>query len=197
MGNVSKKAILRAYINSILTDLMVKTTGEQVYIDETTTLATKLTEIVTAINLRAKTSDVTAQINALKQELLGDVPVEAYNTFTELAQYIADHEDVAEALTSAIGNKAEQSEVAAIQTVINALGTLSKKNTVSEADLDSSLKSKINAASEGNHAHDNKSALDKITDAKITAWDGKSTVYFGASQPPDMTEQDLLIQIID
>lgn len=51
---------------------------------------------------------LTDAIDALRQEMLGDTPVEAYNTFTELASYIATHQDAADALTAAVGNKADK-----------------------------------------------------------------------------------------
>lgn len=160
MSTTAQKAILKAIIDGIITELMIKTTGEQVYLDANTTLSAKIAEIVLAINARAKTEDVNAQILALKQELLGDLPVEAYNTFTELAAYISDHKEVADALTEAIGNKAEKSVVESIQQTITGLGTLAKKSTVTENDLAPELKEKVNAASEGNHAHQNKALLD-------------------------------------
>lgn len=50
-------------------------------------------------------------------------------------------------------------------------GALADKDIVSESDLDSALAAKVNAASEGNHSHSNKSVLDGITSAKVTAWD--------------------------
>ena len=89
---MSKKATLKALVNGIIEELMVKTNIEQVYLDDNTTLASKLADMIVAINLRAKKEEVTAQIDALRQEMLGDVPVEAYDTFTELAAYIEQHE---------------------------------------------------------------------------------------------------------
>lgn len=232
MANVAKNAIMRAKIAGVLTDLMIKTNVENVYFDDTTTLATKLAEIVASVAEKATASDMTTAlegkadkshtheqaevnglvdalaskatntalteaINALRQEMLGDVPVEAYNTFTELAQYIEQHQEAADALTEAIGKKADQTTVDAIQQTLNGLGALATKSQVSESDLDSALAEKVNAASEGNHAHlnkdlldtytqteenladavakkhshDNKDVLDGITAAKVGAWD--------------------------
>lgn len=171
MSTVSKKAILKALIDGVITELMVKTTSEQVYITEDTTLTAKLAEIVAAINLRAKTTDVETMIDELRQELLGDTPVEAYNTFTELAAYISEHEDVAESLTAAIGDKADKSVVDDILVTISTLGSLATKNVVSESDLDSDLQAKVNAASDGNHRHNNQEVLDDITSDKVTNWD--------------------------
>jgi hypothetical protein len=134
MSNVSKQVILKALINSVITDLMVKTTGEMVYLDDNTTLSSKIAEIVVAINARAKTEDVNTLINNLRKELLGDVPVEAYITFTELAAYISEHQEIADALTDAIGNKANNSVVEDIQATLSSLGALASKNKISDVN---------------------------------------------------------------
>ena len=173
MSTVTKKATIKALVNDVLTDLMIKTTGEQVYLDETTTVSAKVAEMILAINERAKTTDVTTAVNDLKQEILGDVPVEAYNTFTELAAYIEAHQEAADALTEAIGNKADKSTVDTIQATVTALGSLATKDTVTEDDLAPALKEKVNAASDGNHSHNNKAVLDGITADKVAEWDAK------------------------
>jgi len=49
---------------------------------------------------------------------------------------------------------------------------LSDLGAVTEADLDSALAEKVNAAAEGNHSHSNKTVLDGISSEKVTAWDG-------------------------
>ena len=59
-------------------------------------------------------------------------------------------------------------------------GKLASKDTVAEADLDATLKEKVNAASEGNHSHANKAFLDTLsgaTDEEVTAM---CTEVFGA-----------------
>jgi hypothetical protein len=198
--NNAEKAILKAYINGVLTELLVKTSAEQVYLNDTTNLASKLTEMISAINERAKTADmntaISQAIDALRAELLGTDAKEAYDSFTELAAYIASHEDIAEALNAAIGNKADKSTVTEIQNVIDALGSLANKNAVSESDLDSALKEKVNAAAQGNHSHANKAVLDGITSALVDSWNGKSNVYKSTTQPTGMTANDLWIQLV-
>lgn len=179
MATTNANVILKALIDGAVTELMVKTLGGQVYLDETTTVSAKIAEMVTAINARAKTTDmntaIATEIDKLRQELLGDTPVEAYNTFTELANYISTHEEAATALTAAIGNKADKTTVEALQATISALGDLASKSKVSETDLDDALKEKVNAASEGNHSHSNKSVLDGITSTKVSNWDDAAT----------------------
>lgn len=50
-------------------------------------------------------------------------------------------------------------------------GAMADKNAVSETDLDSTLKEKVNAAAQGNHTHSNKTVLDGITSTKTGQWD--------------------------
>jgi hypothetical protein len=50
------------------------------------------------------------------------------------------------------------------------LGSLAYLSEVSEDNLNSALKEKVNAAAEGNHAHLNKDELDKIADGDVEKW---------------------------
>lgn len=225
MSNVAQKAILTAKINGVLKDLMVKTTADQVFIDDSTTLAAKLTELVSALDGKAAAShthaqaDVTGLEDALTarptteamntaistaiSDLIGGAP-ETYNTLKEIADYIDAHQDVVDALNASIGSKADASVVAtlqgtvtAIKTVTDSLGALATKDSVAESDLDEALKAKINAAAEGNHSHGNKAVLDGITADLVTAWNGKSAIYYSATQPIGLAEGDLWVQLID
>lgn len=225
MSNVAQKAILTAKIDGVLKDLMVKTSADQVFIDDSTTLAAKLTELVEALDGKAAAThthtqaDVTGLDDALTARptteamnaaistaisgLINGAP-ETYDTLKEIADYIDAHQDVVDALNASIGSKADASVVAtlqetvkAIKTVTDSLGALATKDSVAESDLDESLKAKINAAAEGNHSHDNKTVLDGITADLVTAWNGKSTVYYSATQPIGLAEGDLWVQLID
>lgn len=197
MPNTAKKAILQAKIEGVLTDLMPKTTAEHVMYDETTTVAAKLAAILADVAALPTTTTVNSAISALRTELMGEGVPEAYDTFKELADYISTHQEVADALTAAVGNKADKTTVEALQATINGLGALANKSTVEEGDLSVALKEKINAASEGNHAHSNKAVLDGITAEKVTAWDGKATLFVGATAPADMGASDLFFKIVE
>lgn len=225
MSNVAQKAILTAKINGVLKDLMVKTSADQVFIDDNTTLAAKLTELVEALDGKAAAThthaqaDVTGLEDALTARptteamnaaistaisgLINGAP-ETYDTLKEIADYIGAHQDVVDALNASIGSKADasvvttlQETVTAIKTVTDSLGALATKNSVAESDLDEALKAKVNAAAEGNHSHGNKAVLDGITADLVTAWNGKSTVYYSATQPIGLAEGDLWVQLID
>ena len=256
MANAVKSAILKALIEGVITDLMVKTNVSNVYVDDNTTLAAKLSEIITSLNTKASASDLStglsskadkththtkSEITGLTDDLsnrptteamntaiskaisdlIGGAP-ETYDTLKEIADYISSHKDVVTSINAAIGNKADKATVEAIQTTVNALGTLASKSTVSESDLDASLKEKINSTASSNHSHSNKSLLDTydqtnanikdavakkhshsnktvldgISASNVEVWNGKSKIYAQATQPANLTQNDLWVQII-
>lgn len=59
---MGKKTTLKALIDAKVTELMPKTSGDQIYLDDTTTLTPKIAEMVGAINLREKTEVVDSKI---------------------------------------------------------------------------------------------------------------------------------------
>ena len=222
--STAKNAILKAKIEGVITELMVKTDAANVYVDSTTTLATKLSAIIADIATKASTQDltdglagkanashthaqsevtgltdalallsskqeVTNAIDALRQELLGDTPVEAYNTFTELAAYISEHGEAAAALTAAVGNKADKATTLAGYGITDAYtktavdSEIDKKITaatggVKASEVQSALNTyktsndaKVTALETAKHTHSNKTVLDGITSDKVAAWD--------------------------
>lgn len=65
MGNPTKNATLRGLIKNVLTDLMIKTTAYNVYLDEDTTVAVKMNEMCMAINDREKIADVNEKLSSV------------------------------------------------------------------------------------------------------------------------------------
>lgn len=185
-------------LEGVLCELIARSNGENVTVtcgDAEMTLAAALAKILSDIAALPTGADVTGAVNALKQELLGDAPAAAYDTFTELAAYIESHQSAADALTAAIGAKADRTEVETLQNAVDALGTLASKSAVSEADLDASLKTKVNAAAQGNHSHANQSVLDGITAQRTATWDAVRGVRFGSAAPDDMKDGELFIRV--
>lgn len=251
----AKNAILKAKIEGVIYEIMVKTGAANVYVDDTTTLSTKLSEIIADLALKATKTEVTDGL-ALKAEkshthaqadvtgladaltarptteamntaistaisgLINGAP-ETYDTLKEIADYIADHASVETALNEAIGKKADKTAFDAVKATVDALGALATKSKVAEDDLSDELKEKVNAASEGNHSHlnkalldtydqtnadlkaaveqkhthENKTTLDKITEDNLTDWGAKAHIYYSATQPANLTENDLWFQI--
>lgn len=183
---VAKKAILKAKLEGVITELLVTTNAENVYVDETTTLADKLADILTS-------SEVDTKISEAISALIADAP-ETYDTLKEIADYIEAHQDVVDSLNAAIGDKLDKTVYEAF---LATLGTLAYKSTVSESDLDSALAEKVNTAAAGNHSHANKDVLDKITEEVYDAWTAKATIYYSATEPTSMAEGDLWVQLVD
>lgn len=248
--STARNAILKAKLEGVITELMVKTDAANVYVDDNTTLATKLTSIIADIATKASTTDltnglatkadtkhthaqsditgltdalaklassesVTAAIDALRQEMLGDTPVEAYNTFTELAAYIAEHQEVSDALSAAIGTKADKATTLSgygitdaytktqvdgkITTVTNAASAAQTAADTAQNTIDTyktSNDARVTALEGNSHTHSNKDVLDGISKANVAAWNAKglSTVYYSETEPSAMTANDLWVQ---
>ena len=182
----AKNAILKAKLEGVIYEVLVKTNAANVMVDDNTTLAAKLTSILADIATKANTSDmttalaakaekshthaqseitgltdllatlatsasVTSAIDGLRQEMLGDTPVEAYNTFTELAAYIAEHKEAADALTAAVGNKADKA------TTLSGYGIT---DAYTKTEVDTKISDAISEATGGESAASVKSALE-------------------------------------
>ncbi len=181
----AKNAILKAKIEGVIYEMLVKTNAANVMVDDSTTLAAKLSSIIADIGTKANATHTHAQadVTGLEDALtarpttdamntaistavsnavagLIDGAPETYDTLKEIADYIEAHKSVETALNEAIGKKADKTTTDAIQASIDALGALAAKSKVAEADLDDELKAKVNAAAEGNHSHANKALLD-------------------------------------
>lgn len=251
MANIAKNAILKAKIEGAITELMVKTDAANVYVDENTTLAAKLTSILTEIATKASTDDlaagldtkantshthaqsevtgltdalaalasnesVTTAIDALRQEMLGDTPVDAYNTFTELAAYIEEHEEVSDALSSAIGTKADKATTLAGYGITDAYTNTQVDSKIAEAissatggESAASVKASLDAYKTSNdarvdaleadtHTHSNKTVLDGISAENVSAWSAKSdsNIYYSSTEPGSLTDKDLWVQLV-
>lgn len=254
---MAKNAILKAKIEGVIYEIMVKTGAANVYVDDTTTLSAKLAEIIADLALKATKEEVTtglagkaaashthaqSEVTGLETALsdrpttsamntaistaisgLIDGAPETYDTLKEIAEYIASDKTAMDALNAAIGNKADKTAFEAVKATVDALGALASKDKVAETDLADELKEKVNAASEGNHSHNNKALLDtydqtnadlktaveqththankatidKITEDNLTAWSGKSKIYYSATEPAALAEGDLWFQLLD
>ena len=59
-----KNAVLRGLIEGVLTDLMVKTNVYNVYVDDATTLAAKLAEVIASLNAKVTIDEVKTEIQS-------------------------------------------------------------------------------------------------------------------------------------
>lgn len=222
---MAKYILEQIKIEGELQTLLTKTDTDNVavrYKDADTTLTAALAGILADLAARPTDSDLSSAISTAIDGLIGGAP-ETYDTLKEIADYITSHEEVVEALNSAIGNKLDKSIFDTFKGTVAKLGALAGKDKVTENDLDAGLAEKVNAASEGNHSHANKDVLDGITSAKVQEWDGAAAaqhshanqteldkiavgdkakwdgirgVRSGVSVPEDLKDGELFVKII-
>ena len=80
----SKNTVLTKKLNNVLYELMVKTRSDMVYIDDSTTLTERLSEI-TDLLIQHEQNDV--ELKQAYEELVGDSN-SSYNSFKEIWDYI-------------------------------------------------------------------------------------------------------------
>jgi hypothetical protein len=205
----AKKAIMKALIEGVITELMVKTQTDNVYLDDgATTLSAKLAEMVTAINLRAKSTDVTAEISAAIDELINGAPG-TYDTLKEIADYISTNESAVDALNAAIGGKVDkvagkglsaEDFTSALKTKLEGIAAGAQVNVIESIKVNGVAQTvtgkAVNITIPDSHSHENKAVLDSITASTVASWNGKSKVYTQATQPADMAAGDLWLQTL-
>lgn len=106
----TKNAVLRALVENQVVELLVKSNVENIYLEDgTTLLSTKLAEILTTLGQKANSTDVTAEINAAIDALIGGAP-DTYNTLKEIADYLTTHQDEYTALIETVAGKVDKVE---------------------------------------------------------------------------------------
>ena len=195
---MAKYILEQIKIDGELQELLAKSNADNVavhYKDADTTLTAALAGIIADLAALPTDSDLSSAISAAIDALIGGAP-DTYDTLKEIADYIAEHEDVVSTLNAAIGNKADKAAFEAVKATVDALGALASKSQVSESDLDAALKEKVNAAAQGNHSHANKTVLDGITEEKVSHWDGLRGVRYGSTVPEDMQDGELFVKVV-
>ena len=107
MANIAKNAILRAKIEGVITDIMVKTTAGQVYVNDTTTLAAHLATLAASADVQALQQTVNA---------LGELSKKDKVSYADLESALAaliDGKAEASALTEEIARAKAAEEAAA------------------------------------------------------------------------------------
>lgn len=107
---MAKYILEQIKVEGALTELLSKSNGENVavtYNGAETTLTAALASIYTSLTDLPTGDGVDAKISAAIDELIGGAPA-AYDTLKEIADYIAAHKEVSDALSAAIGNKVDK-----------------------------------------------------------------------------------------
>lgn len=159
MANNARLAIMRAKIDNIVTDLMLKTTADYVYVDDSTTLAAKLATL-------ASTNDITALQQAI--DALGALASKDKVAYADLESTLAaliDGKAEASALTEEINRAkaAEEANTAAIGTLRTEFETASTSFTTQLGTIGTTI-----ATMQGGDTDSNKS-IRQIANEELVA----------------------------
>ncbi len=191
----TKLVLEKIKIGEQVQNILAHSNGEYVnviYKGQEVTLSSALTSILAEISNTSGSTAVDEKISAAISELIGGAP-ETYDTLKEIADYIAEHEEVAAALNQAIGTKVDKVE----------------GKGLSAEDFTSALKEKLEA-------------LPAITASQMEEWNGKADktvasasadglmskedkarldglrgVRYGTDIPADMKEGELFIRVVE
>jgi hypothetical protein len=104
MPNPVRNATVRARINDIVTDIMLKTSSENVICDDGQFLSEKLSEMLLEIGERPTQAEMQAAIDKAIADLVDEAP-EILDTLKEIAEYIVEYGDLLEALQKMVDEK--------------------------------------------------------------------------------------------
>lgn len=190
---VDDTTTLSAKLAEIIADVGTKATTTQLNEGLSTRAATTHThtqaEVVgleTALSARPTTDAMNTAISAAISDLIGGAP-ETYDTLKEIADYIANHQDVVDALNAAIGQKADKATTLAGYGITDAM-TATQINQAIQTAL-SGISGNYDAAGSAAQALTDAKAY---TDAKLGQ---KSKVYFSETEPSALAEGDLWVHL--
>lgn len=170
MSTATKNVILKALIENEIVELMVKTNATNVMLDETTTLAAKLAEIITTLNTKATTDEMNSAISTAIGNLIGGAP-ETYDTLKEISDYISAHADVVSGLNAAIGNKVDKVAGKGLST----------------NDFTTALKNKLDAIAAGAEVNQNAFSNLKVGSTTIASGSKTATLELAAGANIELT----------
>lgn len=146
---------------------------------EEATVVAYVTKMIEALGIGdyVKTADMTAELNKKVDKVEGS-RLMTNAEGTKLSEIAAGAQ--ANIIEKIKVNGVEVTPVEKAVDVTIPTGALAGKDTVSEDDLDASLKEKVNAAAKGNHSHANKAFLDTLSGATDEEVAAMCTEVFGA-----------------
>ena len=104
MPNPVRKATMRIILEDVLTDVMLRTSSDNVVCSDGHFLSEKLSEILLALGERPTQAEVQAAIDQAIADLVDEAP-EILDTLREIAEYIEQHSDLLEALQKMVDEK--------------------------------------------------------------------------------------------
>lgn len=210
-------AILQMKIEGALKEVWARTGADLVIVNESTneTLATRLASLAadmsSAVAGGVTTSQVQEIVNTAINGIVDSAPA-AYDTLKEIATYIEEHQEAADALSAAIGNKVDKVEGKGLSANDFTDALLTKLNGVADGatkveNSSSNGKIKINGVESAVYEHptgDGNSHLPtggtvgqvlRASGSGAGVWG--ANVRSGASAPGDLGEGELFLKITD
>lgn len=201
MATNMKKAILKKQIEGIVYEVMLKTTADQVVIDENgTTLAARLIELG---QLPTNT-----YVDEKISELVGSAP-ETLNTLTELAAALGSDPNFATTIATQLGGKVDKVEGKGLstndytneeKTKLDGIEAGATKTTIVNNLTTTAAGSALDAA-QGKVLDDKitqhtSDAIVHITAEERTKWNGSARIIAADAAPGDLTENDLFLELV-
>lgn len=114
----TKNAILKGLVEGQIVELLVKSNVENVLMEDgSTTLAAKLSEMVTEIGKKADSTEVTKEIQTAIDALIDGAPG-TYDTLKEISDYLSTHANEYTALVQTVAGKASQADLEELERVV-------------------------------------------------------------------------------
>lgn len=110
-------------------------------------------------------------------DLMGGAPA-AYDTLKEIADYIAEHQDVYEALNTAIADKADKTVA-----TTNTNGLMSRDDKIKLSGIENEANKYIHPASHPASMTVQDSTHRFVSDVEKNKWNSLPTIQFGTSYP--------------
>lgn len=201
MATNMQKTIAKIKVEGVLKELAFKTTGEQVFLADGSTVEAVIASILTNIASQPTDSMIDAKVkascDALYNKIMGladtDTTInEAYDTLKEVAEWIDGHGDLATQFTN---------DISGLKTAVQALQAVGATK-VEASEINGNIK--VDGQEVTVYTLPETISADKVTEADnkqfVTAaekadWNSRPVVYSGTSEPSSMKNGDVFLQI--
>lgn len=201
MATNMKKAVLKKQIEGVIYEVMLKTTAEMVTVDDAgTTLAAKLIELG---QLPTNT-----YVDEKIAELVNGSP-ETLDTLNELAAALGSDPNFATTIATQMGNKVDKVEGKGLSTNDYTTEEKTKLAGIADGANKTTIVNNLTTTAVGSalDAAQGKALNDKIvahtgdvvahvTAEERAAWNASARIIAAETQPDDLTENDLFLELV-
>ena len=185
MSDVLKKAVLKTLIEDQIVQLMVKSQTTNIFLEDgTTTLASKLAEIVADLGTKVTTEQMNAAIEAMPDsaevqgmidtsvqtaidDLIGGAPA-TYDTLKEIADYLETHQNEYTALVQTVAGKVDKVEGKGLSTEDFTTELKTKLESMTDYVLSAATAEKLGGVKIGTNINVTADGTISVADASTT-----------------------------